>query len=106
MKRLIMPVLVLTLLASGVAWSVDTVPIDRDGVTTSKPMTADVDYVKSITSGTTPTSGFSPNALLKNSATGNTLTPAVVGTDYVVPYGSQTANYFLASPNGSAGTPL
>jgi hypothetical protein len=32
-------------------------------------------------------------------------TAAVAGTDYIAPYGSTTANTFLAAPNGSAGTP-
>jgi len=35
-----------------------------------------------------------------------TVSAAAAGTDYIAPYGSQVANYFLAAPNGSAGAPL
>jgi hypothetical protein len=42
--------------------------------------------------------------LVKGNGT-SAMTAAVAGTDYIAPYTSQTANYILASPNGSAGTP-
>ena len=48
-----------------------------------------------------PPSGTS---ILK-AASGGALANAVAGTDYIAPYTSQTANYVLAAPTGSAGTP-
>jgi len=46
----------------------------------------------------------SGTALLKANS-GGALANAVAGTDYIAPYSSQTANTFLAAPNGSTGTP-
>jgi hypothetical protein len=43
--------------------------------------------------------------LLKNTTSTGVPTIAQAGTDYIAPYTSQTANYVLSSPNGSAGTP-
>lgn len=37
---------------------------------------------------------------------GTALSAAVAGTDYLAPFGSQTANYVFAAPNGSSGTPV
>jgi hypothetical protein len=42
--------------------------------------------------------------VLKGNGT-SAFTAAVAGTDYIAPYGSTTANTFLAAPNGTAGTP-
>jgi len=43
--------------------------------------------------------------LLKTTITTGVVGLAAAGTDYIAPYGSTTANTFLAAPNGSAGTP-
>ena len=48
--------------------------------------------------------GLSSNGIVKRTAN-NTLANAVAGTDYIAPYGSTAQNLFLASPNGSTGTP-
>lgn len=48
-----------------------------------------------------PTSGTD---ILKGNGSGG-FSAASAGTDYIAPYTSQTANYFLAAPNGSAGVP-
>ena len=50
------------------------------------------------------TGAFTLTGLVKGNGT-NAFTAAVAGTDYIAPYSSQTANYILASPNGSSGTP-
>lgn len=61
-------------------------------------------------------SGDEPNGTVTNVATGNGLSGGPITTsgtislasaygDTVNPYGSKTANYILASPNGSSGTP-
>lgn len=42
------------------------------------------------------------NGIVKSN--GTTISAATAGTDYLAPFGSQTANYFYAAPNGSAGT--
>jgi hypothetical protein len=49
--------------------------------------------------------GSLSTGLVKNTATTGVLSIATAGTDYIAPYGSTTANYVLASPNGSSGTP-
>jgi hypothetical protein len=49
-------------------------------------------------------SGLS-TGILKNTTTTGVPSIAVAGTDYIAPYTSQTQNTFLASPNGSSGTP-
>ena len=55
------------------------------------------------------TSGFlkktGTNSWALDTSTYLTTESFTAGTDYIVPYGSTTANYVLASPNGSAGTP-
>lgn len=58
------------------------------------------------TASSTPaiTIGTSVTGLLKGNGTG--LSAAVAGTDYLAPFGSQTANTFYAAPNGSAGAPV
>jgi hypothetical protein len=43
------------------------------------------------------------NGLVKSN--GAAISAAVAGTDYIAPYGSQTAKYFLAAPNGADGLP-
>ena len=43
--------------------------------------------------------------ILKSTTTTGALSIAAAGTDYIAPYGSTTANYVLAAPSGSAGTP-
>ncbi len=43
------------------------------------------------------------NGIVKSN--GTTISAAVAGTDYLAPFGSQTAKYFYAAPNGSAGVP-
>lgn len=44
------------------------------------------------------------SGILKANGSG-IVSQAVAGTDYLVPFGSQTQNTFYAAPNGSAGTP-
>lgn len=61
--------------------------------------------------GTVANSTTTPAITLTTSITGllkgngTAISAASAGTDYIAPYGSTTANYVLASPNGSAGTP-
>ena len=57
------------------------------------------------TSTSTPTLslGTSVTGLLKGN--GTLISAAVAGTDYIVPYGSTSANYVLASPNAIPGVP-
>ena len=61
--------------------------------------------------GTVATSTSTPAITLTTSITGvlkgngTAISAATAGTDYIAPYGSTTANYVLAAPNGSAGTP-
>lgn len=55
-------------------------------------------------SGTDYAPATSGTSILKGNGSGGFST-ATAGTDYIAPYSSQTANYFFASPNGSAGTP-
>lgn len=43
--------------------------------------------------------------LVKNTTTTGVQSIAAAGTDYLAPFGSQTANFFYAAPNGTAGTP-
>ena len=43
------------------------------------------------------------NGMVKSN--GTSILAATAGTDYIAPYTSQTANYILAAPNGTAGTP-
>jgi hypothetical protein len=43
--------------------------------------------------------------LLKVTTTTGALSVAVAGTDFIAPYASQTAKYFLAAPNASDGVP-
>jgi len=56
------------------------------------------------TAGTDYQSPVSATGLLKSNGTSGNVSAAVAGTDYFAP-ASTTANYVLASPNGSAGTP-
>ena len=62
--------------------------------------------------GTVATSTTTPAITLTTSITGllkgngTAISAATVGTDYLAPFVSQTANYFYAAPNGSAGTPV
>ena len=55
--------------------------------------------------GTDYQAAVSATGLLKSSGVSGNVSAATAGTDYIAPYTSQTANYMLASPNGSAGTP-
>lgn len=55
-------------------------------------------------SGTDYQAAVSATGLLKSNGTSGNVSAAVAGTDYFAPT-STTANYVLASPNGSAGTP-
>jgi hypothetical protein len=61
--------------------------------------------------GTVATSTSTPAITLTTSVTGvlkgngTAISAATAGTDYIAPYGSTTANYVLASPDGSSGTP-
>ena len=57
-----------------------------------------------VTNGGTGAATFTSGSLLKGNGT-NAISAATAGTDYIAPYTAQTANYILASPNGSAGTP-
>ena len=59
----------------------------------------------SITTSSLTSIGITSNGLLKTSGGAGALSIATAGTDYIAPFGSQTANYFYASPNGSSGTP-
>ena len=61
--------------------------------------------------GTVATATSTPVITLSTSITGvlkgngTAISAATAGTDYIAPYGSTTANYVLAAPSGSAGTP-
>jgi uncharacterized protein YjbI with pentapeptide repeats len=59
------------------------------------------------TAGTDYSAGTSALAsgIVKSTTSTGALSIAVAGTDYIAPYTSQTANFILASPSGSAGTP-
>ena len=59
------------------------------------------------TAGTDYSVGTSALAsgIVKSTTSTGALSIAVAGTDYIAPYTSQTANFILASPSGSAGTP-
>lgn len=48
--------------------------------------------------------GLSATGIIKRTGP-NTLAIAVAGSDYLAPYGSQTANTFFAAPNGAPGLP-
>ncbi|MEN9362945.1 MAG: Invertebrate iridescent virus 22, partial [Bacteroidota bacterium] len=77
-------------------------------VTTNANLTGDVTSTGNATTvgkiNGTSLAGLS-TGILKNTTTTGVPTIAQAGTDYIAPYASQTANYILASPNGSAGTP-
>lgn len=61
--------------------------------------------------GTVANSTTTPAITLTTSITGllkgngTAISAASAGTDYLAPFGSQTANYVYAAPNGTAGTP-
>ncbi len=77
-------------------------------VTTNANLTGDVTSSGNATTvgkiNGTSLAGLS-TGLLKNTTSTGVPTIAQAGTDYIAPYSSQTANYILASPNSSAGTP-
>jgi hypothetical protein len=50
-------------------------------------------------------SNLTSNGLIKTSGGTGALSIATAGTDYLAPFGSQTANFVYAAPNGSSGTP-
>lgn len=60
--------------------------------------------ISAATAGTDYQAAISVTGLLKSNGTGGNVSAAVAGTDYFSP-ASTTANYVLAAPNGSAGTP-
>ena len=60
--------------------------------------------VSAAIAGTDFQAAISATGLLKSNGTSGNVSAAVAGTDYFAP-ASTTANYVLASPNGSAGTP-
>jgi hypothetical protein len=61
--------------------------------------------VSAATAGTDYQAPVSATGILKSNGTSGNVSAASAGTDYIAPYGSTTANYVLAAPNGSAGTP-
>ena len=60
--------------------------------------------ISAATAGTDYQAAISATGLLKSNGTSGNVSAAVAGTDYFAP-ASTTANYVLAAPNGSAGTP-
>jgi hypothetical protein len=60
--------------------------------------------ISAATAGTDYQAAISATGLLKSSGVSGNVSAAVAGTDYFAP-ASTTANYVLAAPNGSAGTP-
>ena len=60
--------------------------------------------ISAATAGTDYQAAVSATGLLKSNGTSGNVSAAVAGTDYFAP-ASTTANYVLAAPNGSAGTP-
>ncbi len=76
------------------------------GTVTSASVVSANGFTGSVATATsTPaiTIGTSITGLLKGN--GTAISAAVAGTDYLAPFGSQTANTFYAAPNGAAGTP-
>ena len=61
--------------------------------------------ISAATAGTDYQAPVSATGILKSNGTSGNISAASAGVDYIAPYGSTTANYVLASPNGSAGTP-
>jgi hypothetical protein len=60
--------------------------------------------ISAATAGTDFQAAISATGLLKSNGTSGNVSAAVAGTDYFAP-ASTTANYVLAAPSGSAGTP-
>ena len=60
--------------------------------------------ISAATAGTDYQAAISATGLLKSNGTSGNVSAATAGTDYFAPT-STTANYVLAAPNGSAGTP-
>jgi len=62
-------------------------------------------FAGSSSGGATPALTLSTSITGVLKGNGTAISAATAGTDYIAPYGSTTANTFLAAPNGSAGTP-
>ena len=79
-------------------------PVSATGLLKSSGVSGNV---TAATSGTDYSAGTSALAtgIIKSTTTTGALSIAAAGTDYIAPYGSTTANFVLAAPSGSAGTP-
>jgi hypothetical protein len=71
--------------------------VKGNGANTLAAATSGSDYAPGTSALTT--------GIVKSTTATGALSIAVAGTDYIAPYTSQTANYILAAPSGSAGTP-
>ncbi len=81
-------------------------PVSGSGTVTSVALSVPSGFSVTgspITSSGTLTISTSLSGILKG--TGSGFTTATAGTDYLTPFGSQTANYFYAAPNGTTGVP-
>jgi hypothetical protein len=95
---------ILSSTATGTKWI--TSSSGSSGTVTSVSVVSANGFTGTVANSTTTpaiTLTTSINGLLKGN--GTAISAAAAGTDYIAPYGSTTANYVLASPNGSAGTP-
>lgn len=85
-----------TLKATGTAGTYGQVTTDAQGRVTSGTV------ISPVANGGTGAATLT--GLVKGNGT-SAMTAAVAGTDYLMPFGSQTANTFYASPNGVSGVP-
>ena len=95
---------ILSSTATGTKWI--TSSSGSSGTVTSVSVVSANGFTGTVANSTTTpaiTLTTSINGLLKGN--GTAISAATAGTDYIAPYGSTTANYVLAAPNGSAGTP-
>lgn len=81
-------------------------PIDMASFANNNMVKYDLTNTKFVraVSGTDYAPATSGSSILKGNGSGG-FSNASAGTDYLAPFGSQTANYIYAAPNGSAGSP-